>query len=198
MSIDGVWTLRMDSPMGELEAALTIASADDGLTGSLTMPMGAIELTGEASGDAFSLAGSLETPMGEMRMEFEGTVDGDTASGIVRRGRMGEGAWTAARGAAAVAAMPARPEPEALTTEEMRRLSESWEEIHHTEAGPAGVSRELRGRMGDMMRARTALGPAPGEPAPDFDLPLLNGDGERVRLSDRRGRPVALIFGSYT
>ena len=37
-----------------------------------------------------------------------------------------------------------------------------------------------------------------GDPAPDFDLPLLDRT-EQVRLSAFRGhRPVALIFGSYT
>ena len=42
-----------------------------------------------------------------------------------------------------------------------------------------------------------------GQPAPDFELPYLPGqgkaDGETVRLSERfANRPVALIFGSYT
>jgi hypothetical protein len=37
-----------------------------------------------------------------------------------------------------------------------------------------------------------------GDPAPDFDLPVLH-TAERVRLSSWRGqRPVALVFGSYT
>jgi peroxiredoxin len=38
----------------------------------------------------------------------------------------------------------------------------------------------------------------PGEPAPDFELPLEDGSA-KVRLSAHRGvRPVMLIFGSYT
>jgi peroxiredoxin len=37
-----------------------------------------------------------------------------------------------------------------------------------------------------------------GQPAPDFDLPTLDGTA-RVRLSAQRGvKPVVLIFGSYT
>ena len=39
-------------------------------------------------------------------------------------------------------------------------------------------------------------GPRIGDPAPDFDL--MDLDGNRVRLSDLRGRPVVLEFGSYT
>jgi len=43
----------------------------------------------------------------------------------------------------------------------------------------------------------------PGEPAPDFTLPFLPGqgraEGEQLTLSSHFGkRPVALIFGSYT
>jgi hypothetical protein len=48
------------------------------------------------------------------------------------------------------------------------------------------------------VRKRESKLPGPGDPAPDFELPLLGGGGS-VRLSSFRGeRPVALIFGSYT
>lgn len=36
----------------------------------------------------------------------------------------------------------------------------------------------------------------PGHVAPDFELPST--DGERIRLSTLRGRPVVLRFGSFT
>ena len=36
-----------------------------------------------------------------------------------------------------------------------------------------------------------------GSAAPDFELPLLDKSA-RVRLSSLRGRPVVLVFGSYT
>ncbi len=39
-------------------------------------------------------------------------------------------------------------------------------------------------------------GPATGQQAPEFELPDL--DGETLRLSALRGRPVVLEFGSYT
>jgi hypothetical protein len=44
--------------------------------------------------------------------------------------------------------------------------------------------------------------PAPGMAAPDFQLELMdrqgNRTGERVQLSKQFDKPVALIFGSYT
>ena len=58
-------------------------------------------------------------------------------------------------------------------------------------------------RLGDVMSSALYRGLrtpslAPGDPAFDFDLPLLDGSG-RIRLGDFAGeRPVALVFGSYT
>jgi hypothetical protein len=39
-------------------------------------------------------------------------------------------------------------------------------------------------------------GVPPGALAPDFELP--DTDGNLIRLSDQRGRPVLLHFGSYS
>lgn len=51
-------------------------------------------------------------------------------------------------------------------------------------------------------KAREAHVPQPGSMAPDFVADVLGPDrqrtGEQVRLSDLRGKPVALVFGSYT
>lgn len=44
---------------------------------------------------------------------------------------------------------------------------------------------------------REARAPRVGDPAPGFDLALLEGD-RRVSLQNHMGRPVGLIFGSYT
>ena len=51
-------------------------------------------------------------------------------------------------------------------------------------------------------KARQADVPQPGAKMPDFELDVLDRDrlrsGETVRLSALHGKPVALIFGSYT
>ena len=51
-------------------------------------------------------------------------------------------------------------------------------------------------------KAREATVPRPGSMAPDFVADRLDRNrrrtGERVRLSDYRGKPVAIAFGSFT
>ena len=61
------------------------------------------------------------------------------------------------------------------------------------------MPRERFDEMRSAMREREERSPDVGDAAPDFELPMLDGRDERVRLSDFSGRsPVALIFGSYT
>ncbi len=51
-------------------------------------------------------------------------------------------------------------------------------------------------------KARHSRVPQVGTPAPDFEIERLDRDrkrtGEMVWLSALKGRPVALVFGSYT
>jgi hypothetical protein len=50
--------------------------------------------------------------------------------------------------------------------------------------------------------AREARAPAVGAPAPDFEVERLSEGrkrtGEMFRLSQTRGKPIGLVFGSYT
>lgn len=54
----------------------------------------------------------------------------------------------------------------------------------------------LRHFVADLVRTAQGAGLKPGVEAPDFDLEAT--DGSRVRLSELRGRPVFLHFGSGT
>ncbi|HVB81553.1 MAG TPA: hypothetical protein VNE82_16600 [Candidatus Binataceae bacterium] len=51
-------------------------------------------------------------------------------------------------------------------------------------------------------KARQSQVPQPGISAPDFEIEVLTrgrkSTGEQVRLSSLRGKPVGLIFGSYS
>lgn len=65
-----------------------------------------------------------------------------------------------------------------------------------------GTTREAFRQIHDEMRARDARTPAVGSPAPEFQVERLSPDGKRTgrmfSLSSTRGRPVALVLGSYT
>jgi cytochrome oxidase Cu insertion factor (SCO1/SenC/PrrC family) len=51
-------------------------------------------------------------------------------------------------------------------------------------------------QVADFARTWRSQGISPGQAAPDFELEAATG--ERIRLSDFRGRPVLLHFGSMT
>lgn len=60
---------------------------------------------------------------------------------------------------------------------------------------------ELQAHM-EEEKAREAIVPQPGQMAPDFEADVLDREkkrtGETVRLSSLRGKPVGLVFGSFT
>ena len=72
--------------------------------------------------------------------------------------------------------------------------------------GPKGTAEQLRHYnyghfwlkhlVADLWRTARGEGVRPGSEAPDFELEST--DGERVRLSALRGRPVLLHIGSAT
>jgi hypothetical protein len=65
-----------------------------------------------------------------------------------------------------------------------------------------GLSREEFRQVQTRSKERDARTPAAGTLAPDFEIERLSADGKRTgesfALSSGRGRPVALVFGSYT
>ncbi len=65
-----------------------------------------------------------------------------------------------------------------------------------------GITREEFSKIREFMKAREAMTPAVGDEAPDFEIEKLSAAGQRTgemfHLADTRGKPVGLIFGSYT
>ena len=79
------------------------------------------------------------------------------------------------------------PPPDALTEADFERML---------------LTRETYTAMRDARVERERHAPQVGAPAPDFTVERLSADGMRsgefLTLSQTQGRPVALIFGSYT
>ena len=79
-----------------------------------------------------------------------------------------------------------------LTMDERRKI---WIEI----SDPSEA--ELQELWADH-KARQSRVPQVGDEAPDFELDLLDKEtgrtGEKVKLSGLRGKPVGIVFGSFT
>ncbi|TMG03745.1 MAG: redoxin domain-containing protein [Chloroflexi bacterium] len=80
-------------------------------------------------------------------------------------------------------------------TQEMRSL---YREMAITAIDGTPMTGEKMAVLRELMMRREELAPNVVDEAPDFNLPVLHGDGQRVSLSALRGQPVALFFGSYT
>ena len=79
---------------------------------------------------------------------------------------------------------------------------EDWREIPPERWAKMLMTPEQYDAMRAERLAREAGAPRVGEPAPDFEVERLGPDGKRTgrsfRLASTRGRPVGLVFGSYT
>ena len=78
----------------------------------------------------------------------------------------------------------------------------TWDSIAPALREHMNISRQQFDEIRASMLAREKHAPTVGSAAPDFELKRLSSEGalseERLRLADLRGRPVALVFGSYT
>ena len=79
---------------------------------------------------------------------------------------------------------------------------EDWREIPPERWARMGMTPEEYTAMRAERLAREAAAPEVGDLAPDFEIERLSAAGKRsgemFRLSESRGRPVGLVFGSYT
>lgn len=97
MSVDGKWTLTVNSPMGAQKSDVTLKAEGSTLTGSATAQGNTSELTdGKIDGDNVSFKVSVTIPMA-MTLEFTGTVSGDSMSGNCKAGAFGSFPFTGER-----------------------------------------------------------------------------------------------------
>ena len=97
MSIDGTWNITLQSPMGSQEGTLTLATAGDTLTGTLSGPQGAMDIEDGQVGDgSYSWKVNITSPMA-ITIESTATVDGDTITGESKLGAFGTATFTGTR-----------------------------------------------------------------------------------------------------
>jgi hypothetical protein len=95
---DGTWNITMETPQGNMDATMDLATKDGQLAGTLHSQQGDAPLTGTLAGKALKLTLNVDTPQGALSIEFTGDVDGDTISnGQANLGDFGTMAWSAKR-----------------------------------------------------------------------------------------------------
>lgn len=89
MSVNGIWNIVVNSPMGAQKSTLDLKAEGGTLTGTASGAQGAQEIAeGKSEGETVSWKISVTAPM-PMTLEFTGAVAGDTLSGSVKAGAFG-------------------------------------------------------------------------------------------------------------
>ncbi len=85
----GAWSLKVNSPRGEMQMTANLKQNGDAVTGELTLPFGAAPITkGSIKGNEIELEYSVNTPNGQtMTGTLKGKIEGNAISG--QMGMMG-------------------------------------------------------------------------------------------------------------
>jgi len=95
--VDGTWTLKMSTPIGERTATVNLATDGNKLTGiqSAEGQSGPIA-EGTVNGNAVAWKVSITDPM-PMTIAFVGSIEGDAMSGRMDTGAFGSWPFTGTR-----------------------------------------------------------------------------------------------------
>jgi hypothetical protein len=95
--VDGEWHCTMSTPLGDQVVALTLSTAGGELSGQANSAFGSQAFTGgTVDGGRLAWHISAKEPM-PIELDFTATVTGDTLSGMVKAGPLGESAFTGTR-----------------------------------------------------------------------------------------------------
>ena len=97
MSVDGNWTMTMNTPMGEQKATLNLQTDGNTLTGMQTADAGSAEVRdGTIDGDKLAWKSSITKPM-PLTLSFTATVAGSEMTGTMSVGFLGSFPFKAVR-----------------------------------------------------------------------------------------------------
>jgi len=97
MAVDGNWNLTMTTPMGERKATLSLKAAGATLTGTQGAEGNSTDIfDGTVNGDDVAWKVSITNPM-PLTLDFSGKITGDSISGEMGIGPMGNFPFTGTR-----------------------------------------------------------------------------------------------------
>jgi len=88
-NIDGVWDLKIETPMGAQSTRMTVTSDGDSFSATAEGSLGEIHIQdGKIDGDEISWTMEISKPM-TMSVDGSAVISGDTLSGKVKAGMLG-------------------------------------------------------------------------------------------------------------
>jgi hypothetical protein len=181
-SIDGVWEVSLDTPQGVTTIDATMKQQGETVTGQVTSPLGSVEFKGTFVNDTLTIAYAVPVQGQTIDITMNGKRTGDTMSGMVNFGGLGEAPWTAKRKPANTAAAPAAP---AAAAGAGGPASGKWDIV--LVMGPAGefpmtadftqAGEKVTGTINSQMGSMPVTGSMVGDALKlEFVAPTPNGD----------------------
>ena len=93
--VSGNWNLSVETPQGTRTPTMTLVQKGEEVTGSYHSQRGDMPVTGTLKGNDLKLSYTMGAGDRSMTINYEGTVAGDSITGKIVMGQMGEGKFTA-------------------------------------------------------------------------------------------------------
>ena len=95
--VAGTWTMAVETAMGSGSPTFTLTQEGGTVTGTYEGYFGEVPVAGTIEGDAVTLSIEVNAQGQDMKIDYVGTVDGDTMTGKVLFGDLGEGTFEGTR-----------------------------------------------------------------------------------------------------
>ena len=98
MSVDGTYSIELDTPHGKRTNKVTLKADGNSLSGSFSGDLGTQPFdSGTVTGDNVAWSVQIDGPMGQVKLDFAGTISVDEISGHVQMGSFGSSEFKGAR-----------------------------------------------------------------------------------------------------
>jgi hypothetical protein len=95
--VAGEWTLTVESPMGRDDVQASFMQTGELLTGTVTNAGRQMPVAGTVHGNLVNFEISLDVRGQPLQLDYAGVVEGDSMSGIVQFGPIGNGKFSGKR-----------------------------------------------------------------------------------------------------
>jgi hypothetical protein len=91
--VAGTWKMAVETPAGTGEPSFILKQEGETVTGTYKGPLGEAPVTGTIKGNELTLDYEISASGMELEVKYIGTLDGNSVSGKVSLGAMGDGTF---------------------------------------------------------------------------------------------------------